>query len=155
MKLNKIILFLTQEGGEFKHKIIRSGFWMVLTNTTIRILEFARSIILARLLTPEIFGIWGIVNFIRQGIEVFTQTGFGAELIHRQKRVKEAADVAWTLNILRGFVLTIICFMLAPYVARFYHTPVLEILLRVVGISFLIRGLSNINVIFFSKRARV
>ena len=151
MKLNKIISFLTEEGGDFKHKIIRSSFWMVLANTIIRILEFVRSIILARLLTPEIFGIWGIVNFIRQGIEVFTQTGFGAELIHRQKRVKEAADVAWTLNILRGFILTIICFVLAPYVARFYHTPVLEVLLRVVGISFLIRGFSNINVIFFQK----
>ena len=40
------------------------------SNTFVRILEFIRSIFLARLLSPEIFGLWGIVNFIRQGIEI-------------------------------------------------------------------------------------
>jgi len=83
MKFSHIVKFLNQNQGTLKHKIIRSGFWVVISNTCIRILEFLRSIILARLLSPEIFGLWGIVNFIRMGIEIFTQTGFGAELIHR------------------------------------------------------------------------
>jgi len=93
MKINRqittFITFLKQNEGNLKRKIIRSGFWVVISNTCIRILEFLRSIILARLLSPEIFGIWGIVNLIRVGIEIFTQTGFGAALIHRQEKIYE------------------------------------------------------------------
>ena len=151
MILFDFIKFLNQNDGNLKNKLIRSGIWVTIANTFVRILEFARSIILAHLLTPEIFGIWGIVNFVRQGIEVFTQTGFGAELIHRQKRLKEAADVAWTLNVIRGFVLTLLCFFAAPYVAAFYDRPILSILLKIVGFSFLIKGFSNINVLLFQK----
>jgi len=147
----KIISFLNQTEGSLKHKIIRSGFWVVISNTFVRILEFIRSIFLARLLSPEIFGLWGIVNFIRQGIEIFTQTGFGAALIHRQEKVREAADVAWTLNIGRGFILSILCFLAAPFVAQFYNRPILEILLKIVSLSFIIKGFRNINVILLQK----
>ena len=40
----KIISFLNQTEGSLKHKIIRSGFWVVIANTFVRILEFIRSI---------------------------------------------------------------------------------------------------------------
>jgi len=151
MILHDFIKFLNQNEGNFKNRLIRSGIWVAIANTFVRVLEFVRSIILARLLTPEIFGIWGIVNFVRQGIEVFTQAGFGAALIHRQKRVMEAANVAWTLNIIRGFILTILCFFAAPYVAAFYDNPILSILVKIMGFSFLIKGFSNINVLLFEK----
>jgi PST family polysaccharide transporter/lipopolysaccharide exporter len=85
------------------------------------------------------------------GVETFTQTGFGAELIHRQRQVKRASDVAWTLNIIRGITLTLICFSSAPLVARFYHKPILEVLIKAVSLCFFIKGFRNINVILLQK----
>jgi len=153
MKIDILSFFkeIRENPDDLRSKILTSGFWLTFSNTSIKILQFFRSIILARLLTPEIFGIWGIVSLVRQGIEVFTNTGFGAELIHRQKNIKEASDVAWTLNIVRGFILTVLCFWAAPIVAKFYNKPILSILLRVIAVTFFINGLRNINVILLKK----
>lgn len=135
----------------FRQKVFFSAIWIMIANVVIRSLQFIKSIILARLLTPEIFGVWGIINFIYNGIETFTQTGFGAELIHRQHRIEEAADVAWTLNVLRGIILSIACYLASPILASFYNRPEIDILLKIVGISFFIKGFSNINIILLRK----
>jgi len=151
MKKITILRFIQNNPNDLKSKILTSGFWLTFSNTVVKILQFIRSIILARLLTPEIFGIWGIVSLVRQGIEVFTNTGFGTELIHRQKQIKEASDIAWTLNVVRGFILMVLCFVFAPLVAKFYHKPILEILLKAIAVTFFINGLRNINIILLKK----
>ncbi len=151
MKINSFLSSLQENSSELRYKILTSGFWLTVSNTFVKILQFIRSIVLARLLTPEIFGIWGIVSLVRQGVDVFTNTGFGTELIHRQKHIKEASDIAWTLNVVRGFILMALCFAAAPLVANFYHKPILNILLKVVAVTFFINGLRNINVILLKK----
>lgn len=106
---------------------------------------------MARLLTPEIFGLMAICSMVIRGIEIFTETGFGAALIHRQQRFEDARDTAFTLLVLRGVGLSVIAFFVAPWVAAFYNENVLKSIVAVIGLSFLLTGFSNINTIALQK----
>ena len=86
-----------------------------------------------------------------RALELFTETGFSAALIHRQRDFQEAKDTAFTLMILRGFVLSIAAFLLAPVVAQYYERADLESMLKVMAVTYLFKGFYNINAIGLEK----
>lgn len=149
--LKQAIKFLDRSDGSLHRKALRSGVWVGLSSAGVAVLSFARSIILARLLTPEIFGLMAVCSIAIRMIEIFTETGFGAALIHRQQRFEDARDTAFTLMVLRGFGLALLACMIAPWAAAFYEQPVLESLVTAVGISFIFTGCQNVNTIALQK----
>lgn len=149
--VKRTIQFLGHSDGTLQRKAIRSGVWVGLSSAVVAILSFARSMIMARLLTPEIFGLMAICSMSIRMIEIFTETGFGAALIHRQQRFEDARDTAFTLMVLRGVGLSVLAFIIAPWAAAFYDQPILETLVAVVGISFILTGCQNVNMIALQK----
>ena len=149
--LKRAIQFLDRSDGSLQRKAIRSGVWVGLSSAGVAVLSFARSIVLARLLTPEIFGLMAICSMAIRMIEIFTETGFGAALIHRQQRFEEARDTAFTLMVLRGVGLSLLACLIAPWAAAFYEQPILSSLVTVVGISLILSGCQNINMIALQK----
>lgn len=137
--------------GSLQHKALRSGIWVGVSSVGIAVLTFARGIIMARLLTPEIFGLMAVSLMATRLIEIFTETGFGAALIHRQQRFEEARDTAFTMMVLRGFGLALISLAIAPFVAWFYEEPSLRAVVSVVGLSFIMLGFQNINTVALQK----
>ena len=150
-RLKGLLSFLRRTDGSIAVKTLRSGVWVSTANAVLRVLEFARSIVLARLLFPEDFGLMGIVLFVIQGLEVFSETGFAAAIIHRRESVKQSVDVAWTFGILRGFALGAIAFFAAGPAARFYGEPTLEPMIQVIALVFVVRGVRNAHVITLQK----
>lgn len=150
-KIKTAICFLNSNEGSLKEKAIRSGFWVSASSVGINTLAFARSIILARLLMPEVFGLMCICSIAIRGIETFTQTGFSTALIHRQESFEEAKDTAFTLMVIRGFVLAVAMFFVAPLVAVYYEKPVLDLIIKIISITFILKGFKNINTVAFRK----
>lgn len=132
-------------------KTIRAGIWVGISNSLTSVLSFVRSIVLARLLTPEIFGIWAICMMVIRGIDFFTETGFGAALIQRQKSFEEAKDTAFTLMVIRGVVLTLLAYFLAPVISEFYEKEILELVIAFLAIAFFVSGFRNINIVYYEK----
>lgn len=149
--LGKAFQFLDRSDGSLQHKAIRSGVWVGLSSAGVAVLSFARSIVLARLLTPEIFGLMAVCSVAIRMIEIFTVTGIGAALIHRQQRFEDARDTAFTLMVLRGIGLSLLACLIAPWAAAFYDQPILSSLVTVVGISLILTGCQNINMIALQK----
>ena len=79
--LKRLAQFLDRSDGSLQRKAIRSGVWVGLSSAGVAVLSFARSVILARLLTPEIFGLMAICSMSLRMIEILTETGVGAALI--------------------------------------------------------------------------
>lgn len=150
-RLRAHLSFLRRTDGSVTEKTLRSGVWVGMSNAVLRVLEFARSIVLARLLFPEDFGLMGIVLVVLQGLETFSQTGFAAAIIHRKENVREALDVTWSFGILRGVALGAIALAAAGPAARFYDEPALEAMIRVIAVVFLIRGFLNSHAITLQK----
>ena len=149
--LRSLLGFLRRTDGTVAEKTIRSGFWVALSSLVVRNLELVRSILLARLLFPEFFGLMGIVAILTRGLEVFTRPGFTAAIIYRQQDAREAADATWSVNILRGLVLAGVTFAAAPLLAGFYDEPLLLPVVRVMAVVFVVDGLRNAHLVFLRK----
>jgi hypothetical protein len=58
--VKKLVAFLGRTDGSLQHKAIRSGIWVGLSSVAIAVLTFGRGIVLARLLSPDVFGLMAV-----------------------------------------------------------------------------------------------
>lgn len=142
---------MNRSEGTVKHKVLRSGLWLGLGSSIVRVMELFRSIILARLLPPEVFGVMGIIHLLREGISQLTTTGFGDAIIYRKSEIEDCVNTAWVLNILRGLLLFLLLILLSPLIASFYGEEVLNTAIKILGIVFVFEGLYNANMILYRK----
>lgn len=152
--LGNFFRFLRGEDDGIKRRTVRAGLWVGVSSAVWNLMSLIRSIVLARLLTPEIFGIWAICMTLNRGLTVFSETGFASALIQRQDRAEEARDTAFTLLILRGAMLCLITIAAAPLFSGFYEIDILQPLISVIAIAFFISGFHNINTILQQKELR-
>lgn len=132
-------------------KVARGGIWVFSLRGINRGFSLVRTIILARLLPPEDFGLLGIALLAVSSLETFSQTGFQAALIQRKENVEDYLDTAWTVSVIRGGVLFLILFLFAPLIAGFFSAPSAVWVIRAIAISFLLSGFQNIGILFFQK----
>ncbi|MCM8813522.1 MAG: lipopolysaccharide biosynthesis protein [Candidatus Omnitrophica bacterium] len=116
-----------------------------------RVLTFIRTIIVARFLAPQDFGLMGIALLTLQTLEIFSQTGFQAALVQKKEQVEKYLNTAWTFLALRGVGLLLLTLIVAPYIADFFKSPAAVVLIQCIGVSFFFQGITNIGVIFFQK----
>ena len=131
--------------------MVKGGLWVFALRFINRGLGFIRTIVLARLLAPEDFGLLGIALLSLSTLETFSQTGFHAALIQKKENVGSYLDTAWTVSVIRGVVLFLLLFFLAPVIARFFSSPQATLVIRVIAISTLLTGCRNIGIVFFQK----
>jgi len=107
--------------------------------------------VLPRILSPNDFGLMGIALLTMSTLETFSQTGFQQALIQKKENIESYIDSAWTVLILRGFILFITLYFIAPYTAIFFGAPEAKSIIRVMGFSILFQAFTNIGVIYFQK----
>jgi len=110
-----------------------------------------RTIIFARLLSPEDFGLFGIAMLSLSILDTFSQTGFQSALIQKKENVKSYLNTAWTVSVIRGIIIFSVLFFSAPFIALFFASPQATLVIRVIGASALLSGFRNIGIIFFEK----
>ncbi len=150
-KIKGLFRFLRGSDGSLKGKTIRSGAWLGISGIFNQGLSFVRSVILARLLTPEIFGLMAIALIVVRFIEAFTRSGLEAALIQRQADFKEACDTAFSLLVLRGVILSTVVIVSSPWIADFYNEDQLVAVLVAMAFSLVFVGFNNINLIARQK----
>src|ERR1051325_10386931 len=79
-------------------RILHGSFWMLNSNLFGRVLNLARGVILARLLVPDDFGLYGLATVIIGFTAMFSDIGAGAFLVYCQDRVDEHVDTAFWAN---------------------------------------------------------
>jgi len=132
-------------------KIVSGGLWSFCLRIASRGMGLTRTLILARLLFPEDFGQIGIVMTIFTLLDCVTQFGFSQALIQRKGHDADYLDTIWTASLLRSVVLFLVVTGLAPSVAVFFQIDGLTDLMRVVAVSILLNGLTNVGVVLFQK----
>ncbi len=133
-------------------RVVKGGLWVFALRSISRVLRLIRTIILARLLAPEDFGLFGIALLTLSTLEAFSQAGFQVALIQKRENVESYLDTAWTVSAIRGTVLFLILFITAPVMAKFFNSPKACMVIRVVAISTLLSGFRNIGIVFFRKK---
>jgi len=142
---------LLTPGNTLSQRVIHAGFWAFALRIVDRLFGLARTVILARLLAPEDFGLFGIALLALSMLETFSETGFNAAIIQKKGDVKPYLDTAWTVQVIRGFLLAILLLVIAPYVAMFFGEPGAASLVRALALVTVLRGLVNTGVLYFRK----
>lgn len=124
---------------------------MILMRFSIKGLGFLSTIVLARLLNPDDFGLVAVVMAIYAFIDLLKQFGFDAVLIQKQDADRADYDTAWTIKFAFGVLATLILLAISPVIADFYDDQRLMPIAACVALMFFFSGATNIGVVDFLK----
>lgn len=142
------------DNSNYSRRVVSAGLWSVGMRLMEKSLSFARTVILARILAPSDFGLFGIAVVALSALEAFSQTGFQVALIQKRHDVDASLDAAWTVQVVRGMVLLISMYFAAPWIAEFLGDSRATPLLQVLGLSSFVRSMENIGVVKLQRELR-
>lgn len=116
-----------------------------------RLISFLKLAVIARILSPFDFGIFGIAALIVSLFDILTETGINVLLIQAKEDIKKYIDSAWVVSIVRGILLFFIILLTAPLVARFFNTPQALGIIMLISFVPLIKGFINPAEVIFQK----
>ncbi|MFQ6537325.1 MULTISPECIES: lipopolysaccharide biosynthesis protein [Aphanothece] len=127
-------------------RFVRNIGWMGLGEIGIRVSRLVATVLLARLLTPEDYGLAAIVLMTTEFVRVFTRNGIGDKLVQADaEEIAELCQTAWCLNWLIGIGLFLVQLGGSFLVARFYGNGRLVLPVILVGFTYLIYPLAMVQ----------
>ena len=105
-------------------KKVVSGFsWVALIVYANRVLGFITTLILAKYLAPEDFGLVAIASMIIEILNLFKDMGLSEALIYQKHDIKKASSTAFIMVVGLNLVLFGLAAIASPFAAKFYDNP--------------------------------
>ncbi|MGD6870879.1 lipopolysaccharide biosynthesis protein [Sutcliffiella horikoshii] len=122
------------------------GFMWSFSGTFFQILsKFIVLIVLARLLTPEDFGIVNVAMIIISFSMIFSTLGVGPAIVQRPNLKEAHINVGYTISILLGVLITVVVWGLSDTVAYFFNIENLALITRILAVTFFIQSFSIVG----------
>lgn len=134
-----------------KDKLFVGVFWLGAAKIIINILALVSTIILARILSPEDFGLVAIVLAFLAIIEAVTDLSLASALVHIKELTEKHFHTAWSLNVSRGLLMAVIFALSAQSIAGYYNDPRLVDIMLAISISIMISGFTNPKMVVLTK----
>lgn len=131
--------------SELKNKAVNGMIWQSADKFGSKIVQFAIGIIIARILSPDDFGIIGLLALFISISETILDSGFANALIQKQDRTNTDYSTALYFNIVIGLLMYGVMWVISPLIADFYEIPILCSISRVYALSFVINSLSIVQ----------
>lgn len=123
-----------------KHKTVKGTIWSSIERFSVQGIQFIVIIIMARILTPEDYGLVAELTVFIAVSQSLVDSGFSQALIRKQNRSQIDNSTVFYFNIVIGLILYFILFFSAPLIADFYNQPQLTVLTRVISLSIIINS---------------
>jgi lipopolysaccharide exporter len=137
---------------DIHRSMARGVMWMSLARIVVRGLGLASTVVLARLLGPDDFGLIAMATAVVAFAELVRAFSFDAALIQERNASPDEFNTAWTLNALLGCGIGVLLAVAAPFIAGLYGDPRITGVLMVLSLSFLLDGLQNVGTIEFRRQ---
>lgn len=121
-----------------KKKTVKGVAWTSLDQVLGMGFGFVIGVILARLLSPDDYGLLAMIAVFNSIAFAFLDSGFGNALIRKPNLTEDDNTTAFCFNIVAGIVLYGVIWLIAPWVTVFYDKPILTQLLRVEALLLII-----------------
>ena len=126
-------------------------FWRFAERCGAQLVSFIVSIVLARLLTPDEYGLVALATVFISILQVFVDSGLGNALIQKKEADETDFSTVFYYNIVFCLIIYLIMFFCAPFIALFYEIPLLTSLVRVLSLTIIISGVKNVQQAYVSK----
>lgn len=128
-----------------KQQALQGTKWAAIEKFSLQLIQFVLGIVLARLLTPDDYGIIGMLAVFIAISNVFIDSGFSSALIRKIERTEDDYSTVFVTNFIISLIFALILVVIAPWVAAFYGMPILCPVLRVQSISLVLYALMAVQ----------
>lgn len=142
-------------GENFNSKVVKATKWSTITEVLVKILSPITNMILARILTPEAFGIVASITMITSLAEIFADAGFQNFLVQHEFNNKEelnnSTTVAFWSNFMISFFIYLFIFVTRNHIANMLGNPQLGFAISIASLNILLTTFSGIHIARFRR----
>jgi O-antigen/teichoic acid export membrane protein len=135
-----------------KQKTVDGLKWSFIDNSASLGLSFIFGIILARLLSPQEFGLIGMITIFIAIAGTFVNSGFGAALVRKQDCTQADYSTVFYFNLIIGLLFYLLLFFTAEEISKYFNEPLLKPMVRVLSLGIIINAFTLIQSIQLTKR---
>lgn len=135
-----------------RSSVFRGAFLTVSTRWLDRVIGMISTLILARLLLPEDFGIIAMSSLVIGLVDVLLDLGVNVALVQNRQATQTHFDTAWTLRLIQTSLTTAVVILVAPLAGDYFGDPRVVPVLQVMALGLILAGLENIGVVDFQKQ---
>lgn len=136
---------------DLRKKTIHGLVWSAISQVGQQISQILIAVILARLLSPDDFGLLGMATVFTGFVAIFGELGISSALIQKQDINEEHLSSAFWLNIFTGILLTLIFIMGSSAIARFYNRPELKLIMFALSFNFVFTSFAIVQRTILTK----
>lgn len=129
--------------------------WSLLEKLSSQLVSFSIGVVLARLLTPNEYGIVGLTAIFISLSDTFIDSGFANGLIRKIDRTEKDLATAFYFNVAVGAVAYTALWLCSPLIANFFNEPLLTPLVKIVGFSVLLHSLCIVQTAILTSKLNI
>ena len=135
-----------------KNKTVKGVAWSAVDNIAGHSVTFIVSLVLARILSPDDYGLIGIIAIFTAVCQTLINAGFTTALIRKKDATDDDYNTVFIVNLAMSLILYTIIFICAPFIADFFRRDELVDLTRVSSLSMIIGALALVQQTRLTKR---
>lgn len=135
-----------------KAKTLTGVWWSAAEAFLARGVSFLVGLVLARILSPEEYGLIGIVLIFTTILEGFVDSGFASSLIRKKEVSNDDYNTMFITNMVISVVMFVLLYFCAPLIAKFFDRLELIPLVRVMGLIIIFQALSIVQNTILTRR---
>ena len=136
---------MSANSDNLKQRTITGVLWQLLQKGSVQIVAFVVSVILARLIDPDQFGIVGMASIFIAVATVLAESGLGTSLVQKKEIDELDKDTVFVFGLLLSTLLYLLLFFCAPLIARMYKTESLTAIIRIAPLSLLFSSFNSVQ----------
>jgi O-antigen/teichoic acid export membrane protein len=134
-----------------KKTALKGLFWTLTQQIGTQLVGFVLMIVLGKILTPNDYGLIGMIYIIFTIGNVLIESGFSNSLIRNNKTNNNHFSVIFNFNFFIGLVLYLVVYFTSDQVAIFYNQPRLSLILKIYGLSLIFNSLISTQQAYLIK----
>ena len=135
-----------------KDKTVKGVGWSAIDNVAQYAVSFIVSIVLARLLSPDDYGVLGLTAIFTTICTALINGGFSSALIRKKDVTDADYNTAFIVNLCMSLLLYVVIFFCAPAIARFFNRAELVALTRISSLGMIVGALAMVQRTRLTKR---
>jgi O-antigen/teichoic acid export membrane protein len=135
-------------------RIVRGIAWTTITYVAALAFRFLSSVVLSRLLAPNIIGMMVVVSVFRTGMELLSDVGLGQNIVqNRNGRRPSFYNTAWVLQIIRGVIISSLLFAFSVEISKYYDVG--SDIVKISAFALMISGFQSTSLYLLQKNIKV
>ncbi|MFM8333642.1 MAG: lipopolysaccharide biosynthesis protein [Candidatus Methylumidiphilus sp.] len=142
---------MSKRSVNFRKSFIIGTSWMIGLRWAIKGIGLINTAVLARLLTPEDFGLIALSSLVVGFTEIWLAFGVDLALIQKKNTDQHDYNTAWSFRLVQGILVSLILLLISPIATEYFHEPRVLGLINIMALCTLLSGATNIGIVDFRK----